>query len=151
MAAMEECQVRGEGGGVIGGFPLSKMQVTILGGEAHPAHSNAVAFRIAAGDAFEKGMRAAGPVLLEPVMKLDITTPDDHIGDFVGDLQQRRGIIARTDARGTTTLIEAHAPLAELFGYANAMRSLSQGRASCSMQPLHYAVAPLEIAETFGW
>jgi elongation factor G len=82
-------------------------------------------------------------------MKLDIVTPDDYHGDFVGDLQRRRAIIARTDNRGTLTTIEAHAPLKELFGYSSAMRSLSQGRASCSMEPLMYSPAPPEVVKTF--
>ena len=150
MAAMEELQNRGEGGGVIGGFPLSKLQLTILGGEAHPINSNEIAFRIAAGDAFDKALQEGGPVLLEPVMKLDISTPEEHMGDFVGDIQRRRGIIAHSESRGSNAVLEAHAPLAELFGYSSAMRSLSQGRASCSMSPLHFAPAPAEIAAAFG-
>lgn len=148
--ALEEFKARGLGGGVIGGFPLSKLKLTVLGGETHPTGSTEIAFRIAAGDAFEQALKEGGPVLLEPIMKLDITTPDEHFGDFVGDLQQRRGTIAHTEARGSSAIIEAHAPLAELFGYSSAMRSLSQGRASCSMQPLHYAAAPADVAASFG-
>ncbi len=149
-AAIEECQARAEGGGVIGGFPLSQLKVTILSGESHPLNSNPTAFRIAAADAFDHGLREGGPVLLEPIMKLDITTPNESFGDFVGDLQQRRGEVTHTDTRGKLSLIEARAPLSELFGYSNAMRSLSQGRASCSMQPLHFAAAPPEVAAAFG-
>jgi len=147
-AAVEELQACGEGGGLLGGFPLMKMRATLLA-QRHDETSNEVAFRIAAGDAFEKGLAQAGPVLLEPVMRLDIATPEQYLGDFVGDLQQRRAVIARTQHRGETTLIEAHAPLAELFGYSSAMRSLSQGRANCSMEPLKYAPAPPEVAEGF--
>ena len=150
MAAVEELQSRGDGGGLIGGFPLTKLKITILGGEVHELNSNEVAFRIAAGDAFEKALREGGPILLEPIMRLMINTPEEYMGDFVGDIQQRRGIIAHTESRGTDAIIEAHAPLAELFGYSSAMRSLSQGRASCSMEPLHYAPAPPEVAEGFG-
>ncbi len=150
LAAMEELQNRGEGGGVIGGFPLAKLKLTILDAEAHAVNSNEVAFRIAAGDAFERALREGGPVLLEPIMRLNITTPEEHMGDFVGDIQQRRGIIANSENRGTDVVIEAHAPLAELFGYSSAMRSLSQGRASCSMEPLHFAPAPASVAEGFG-
>jgi elongation factor G len=149
-AAMEELANRGQGGGLIGGFPLAKIRLTVLGGEAHPVNSNDIAFRIAAADAFERALREAGPVLLEPIMKLDISTPDEHVGDFVGDIQQRRGVVARTQSRGQTTAIEAHAPLAELFGYSSAMRSLSQGRASCSMEPLRYSPAPPEVVATFA-
>ena len=149
-AALEELQNRGEGGGIIGGFPLSKLKITILDGESHPLNSNEVAFRIAAADAFERGLQQAGPVLLEPIMRLAITTPEEHMGDFVGDIQQRRGIVAHTENRGDMVHIEAHTPLAELFGYASAMRSLSQGRAGCSMEPLEYAPAPESVAEAFG-
>ena len=117
-AALEELNHRAEGGGLVGGFPLIRLKVTVLSGESSAEHSNEIAFRIAAGDAFEKGLREAGPVLLEPIMRLDITTPADYVGEFVGDLQQRRAIIAKTTQRGTITLIQAHVPLMELFGYS---------------------------------
>ncbi len=149
-AAMEEFESRANGGGIIAGFPLTKLKLTIIDAETDPLNSSEVAFRIAAGDAFEQALSQGKPVLLEPIMKLDIVTPEDHMGDFVGDLQQRRGVIANTQARGSDTLIEAHAPLAELFGYSSAMRSLSQGRASCSMEPLDFAVAPDEVAQSFA-
>ena len=82
-------------------------------------------------------------------MKLDIVTPEDYLGDFVGDLQQRRATIAKTDHRGKMTTIEAHAPLKELFGYSSAMRSLSQGRAGASIEPLRYDPAPPEVLKAF--
>ena len=103
---------------------------------------HATDFAIAANDAFEKALREGGPVLMEPIMKLEITTPEDYLGDFINDLQRRRATIARTESLGEITQIEAHAPLAELFGYSGAMRSLSQGRAGCSMEPMEYAPAP---------
>jgi elongation factor G len=148
-AAVDELKAAGEGGGHIAGFPLIKIRVSVLGGEWNPEQTDIRAMKIAAADAFEKGLEQGGKVLLEPIMKLDIVTPDDYHGDFVGDLQRRRAIIARTDNRGTLTTIEAHAPLKELFGYSSAMRSLSQGRASCSMEPLMYAPAPPEVVKTF--
>lgn len=83
-------------------------------------------------------------------MKLSITTPDEYYGDFIGDLSQRRSKIVETDNRGGVSVIEAHAPLAELFGYSGAMRSLSQGRAGASMEPLEYAAAPPNVASTFA-
>jgi elongation factor G len=89
-------------------------------------------------------------LLLEPIMRLTITTPDDFYGDFLGDLAQRRAKIIHTDSHDGLTVIEAHAPLAELFGYSNAMRSLSQGRAGTSLEPLEYAPAPAEVAAGFG-
>ena len=149
-AAVDELKLRGEGGGPIGSFPLTGIRVTVTDGEAHLENSDEVAFRIAAADAFEKGLQAGGPILLEPLMRLNIMTPDSYLGDIVGDLQQRRAIICRTENRGTDVVVEAHAPLRELFGYANAIRSLSQGRASCSMAPLRYAPAPSEVARQYA-
>jgi elongation factor G len=147
--AMEELRARGQGGGPIGSFPLVKLKVSLLGGEFNES-TNEIAVRIAAGDAFESALRAAGPVLLEPIMKLTITTPDEFYGEFVGDLAQRRAKIVHTDNIGDLTIIEAHAPLAELFGYSNSLRSLSQGRAGSSMEPLEYEPAPSEVADSFG-
>jgi elongation factor G len=148
-AALEELRANAHGGGQIAGYPLMKLKVTVIGGESHHDSSNETAFRIAANDAFHKGLEQGRPVLLEPIMKLNITTPQDYLGEFVGDLQQRRALIARTDSRGTISVIEAHAPLKELFGYSSAMRSLSQGRAGCSMEPLRYAPAPPDIAKNY--
>jgi len=126
------------------------MRISILGGEVAEVGSDEVAFKIAANDAFDEGLRAGGPTLLEPVMKMEITTPPDYLGEIVGDLQQRRGLIERTEARGATSSITALAPLKELFGYSSAIRSLSQGRAGCSMEPNGYQAAPKEDAEAFA-
>ena len=115
----------------------------------HEEGSDEVAFRIAAGDAFDKAMQEAGPVLLEPLMKVEVTTPEDYMGELVGDLQQRRAIISSTESRGMMTVITADAPLKELFGYSGAVRSLSQGRAGSSMEPLGYQPAPKEDTESF--
>jgi elongation factor G len=109
-----------------------------------------MAFRIAADDAFTRALKEGGPVVLEPIMRLEIGTPDEFLGDIVGDLQQRRAIIVRTENREVMSVIEAHAPLRELFGYSGAIRSLSQGRASFTMEPLKYAAAPQEVAQGFG-
>jgi len=147
-AALEVLQERGEGSGSLG-FPLMKLRVTITGGHAHETESNELAFRFAAADAFEKGLREAGIVLLEPIMRLEVTTPEDSVGEIVGDLQQRRAQIQRTHVRGDTTVIEAHAPLANLFGYSNAMRGLTQGRATCTMEPHSYGPAPPEVLDAF--
>ena len=147
-AALDELKALGEGGGKIAGYPLMKLKVTVLGGEWNE-QTDARAMKIAAADAFEKGLEQGGKVLLEPIMKLDIVTPEDYLGDFVGDLQQRRAIIAKTDQRGKMTTIEAHAPLKELFGYSSAMRSLSQGRAGASIEPLKYEPAPPEVLKAF--
>lgn len=151
LAAMEELRHRGQGGGMIGSFPLTGIKISLLGGTCSLEGSDEVAFRIAANDGFEKGMETAGPVLLEPVMRLEITTPDDYMGEIVGDLQQRRAMIEKTEARGTLTVITATAPLKELFGYSTAIRSLSQGRAGCSMEPSGYQPAPAADAESFNF
>ncbi len=148
--ALEELKLCAEGGGAIAGFPLMKIRVLVLGGEAHEDGSDERAFRIAANDAFDKGLTEGGKVLLEPIMKIEIVTPEEYLGDFVNDLQQRRAVIAKHDARGKMVAIEAHAPLRELFGYSSAMRSLSQGRAGCSMEPLAYAPVPLDVAKEYG-
>jgi elongation factor G len=145
---LEELETAAQGGGTLG-FPLMHVKATVLGGEVHETESSEIAFRTAAALAFDQGLRAAGPVLLEPIMTLEISTPDEHVGDLVSDLQQRRGIILRTDSRGSDQVLHAEAPLAELFGYSSAMRSLSQGRASCSMEPAAYAPAPDEVLKRF--
>jgi len=147
-AALETLREHGEGSGSLG-FPLMHVRMTILGGKVHETESNDLAFRIAASDAFERGLREAGVVLLEPIMRLEVTTPEDHYGEIVSDLQQRRAIITRTHSRGKSTVIEARAPLANLFGYSNAMRSLTQGRATCTMEPSSYGPAPAEVLESF--
>lgn len=148
VATLDALRERSEGGGVISGFPLMKLRVAVLGGEFNE-QSNETAFRIAANEAFDQGLTEGGKVLLEPIMKLDILTPEDYLGDFVGDLQQRRATIVKTDLRGKMTAIEARAPLKELFGYSSAMRSLSQGRAGCSIEPYAYAAAPPEVLKLY--
>src|SRR5205823_2747556 len=106
---------QGHGGGLFG-CPLMKVKITVLGGEVHETESNDVAFRMAAADAFNRALRAAGTVLLEPIMRLEVTVPEENLGDFISDLQQRRAVITRTQPRGRNTIIEAEAPLANLFG-----------------------------------
>jgi elongation factor G len=150
-ATFDELRHRGSGGGVIAGFPLMRLKVTILDAEIAEEGSDDVAFRIATADAFNRCLQNGKPVLLEPIMRLSITTPADYLGDFVGDLQQRRAMIVSTESYGDRTEIEAHAPLKELFGYSSAMRSLSQGRAGCSIAPLHYMPAPEEDLRELGF
>lgn len=145
---IEELETASGGGGTLG-FPLMRVKATVLGGEVHETESSEIAFRTATSLAFDAGLRQAGPVLLEPIMKLEISTPSEHVGDLVGDLQQRRAIIHQQETRGTATVLHAEAPLAELFGYSSAMRSLSQGRASCSMEPSAYGAAPDELLKKF--
>ncbi|MFV1964117.1 MAG: elongation factor G [Pirellulaceae bacterium] len=146
---LAELKARGEGGGLIAGFPLSRLKVTVIDAETREGETDEQAFRIALNEGFDEGLEKGGRVLLEPIMKLDIVTPGEYLGDFVGDLQKRRAVIAKTDSRGMMTAIEAHAPLKELFGYASAMRSISQGRAGCSIEPLEYAPAPPEVRKGY--
>jgi elongation factor G len=143
-ALFEESQ----GGGQLG-FPLINVRITIVDVKVHETETNEMALRVAAGDAFRKGLQASGIVLLEPIMRLEIATPEEYMGDFVSDLQQRRAIITKTHTRGKLTLLEAEAPLANLFGYSSAMRSLSQGRATSSMEPLTYGPAPPDVIKSF--
>ncbi len=150
-AVIEELRGRVQGGGVIGSFPLTGLRVSLIGGEMREVGSDEVAFRIAANDALEQGMQAGTPTLLEPIMRLEIVTPDDYVGEIVGDLQQRRSIIDSTQSRGVMTVVIAHAPLKELFGYSSAIRSLSQGRAGCSMEPYGYQPAPQADVDSFGF
>ena len=147
-AALEVLSEHAEGGGTLG-FPLMHVKVTVLSGEVHETESNDLAFRLAAADAFNKGLREGGIVLLEPIMRLEVTVPEENLGDIVSDLQQRRAVITRTQSRGRATVIDAQAPLASLFGYSNAMRGLSQGRATCTMEPSAYGPAPAEVLAGF--
>ena len=144
----DQIQARGDGGGCIGGFPLAKIRVTLVGAQANE-FSTSTAFAIAAGEAFEAALRNADPIMLEPIMKVVITTPEEYYGDFVGDLAMRRAQIVNTDTHLDITQIVAHAPLAQLLSYSGVMRSLSQGRAGCSMEPLDYEEAPEEVAKKF--
>ena len=129
------------------GFPLVDLKVTLVDGQTHDVDSNELAFRFAASDALEKAISEAGPVLLEPIMKLEVVTPEDYFGNITADLSSRRSEITHTYDRGKLRVIEARAPLEKMFGYSSAVRSLSQGRASYSMEPLEYAPAPESMLE----
>ncbi len=132
------------------GFPLVDLKVTLVDGQSHDTDSNELAFRFAAADALSKAVHDAGAVLLEPIMKLEVVTPEDYFGDVMADLMSRRAEITNTFDRGRLKVIEARAPLEKMFGYSTAVRSLSQGRASYSMEPLEYAAAPDSMLEILG-
>ncbi|WP_407572466.1 hypothetical protein [Deinococcus altitudinis] len=117
----------------LSGYPVTDVQVTLLSGKHHPVDSSDMAFRTAAAEAFWLALTQAGSVLLEPVMQVEVTTPDTHVGAVVGDLSSRRGVVLGMDARGNGQIVRAQVPLSEMFGYATRLRSLSQGRASFSM------------------
>ena len=137
-----------EGGGLLG-CPLWSCSLELLEMPFPDPLPGEVALRIAAADAFTKALQAAGITLLEPIMHLEVTTPEDHLGDVINDLQQRRAIINSTESRGGVTVLETEAPLSAMFGYSAAVRSLSQGRASFSMEPLRYGPAPPEVQKSF--
>ncbi|MDG1821704.1 MAG: elongation factor G [Methylophilaceae bacterium] len=133
--------------GVLAGFPVVDAKVTLFDGSYHDVDSNENAFKMAASMAFKAGMRKANPIILEPMMSVEIETPEDYMGDVMGDLSSRRGIIQGMDDNATGKIIRAEVPLAEMFGYSTTVRSLSQGRASYSMEFKHYIEAPRNVAE----
>ncbi len=133
--------------GVLAGFPVVDVAVTLFDGDSHEVDSSTVAFEIAARAAFREGVGRAGPKLLEPVMRLEVVTPEDYLGDIIGDLQSRRGQISAMDSRGNARVIAAVVPLANMFGYVNNLRSMSQGRAQFTMHFDHYEQVPQGIAE----
>ncbi len=133
--------------GVIAGYPMIDFKAILVDGAFHDVDSSALAFEIAAKAAFREGMPKGAPKLLEPIMKVEVITPDDYMGDIIGDLNSRRGQIQNMQPRGNAQIIEADVPLAEMFGYVNNLRSLSQGRAQYSMLFSHYAQVPEQVAE----
>ncbi|OQX50902.1 elongation factor G [candidate division CPR3 bacterium 4484_211] len=133
--------------GVLAGYPVVDVKVTLYDGSFHEVDSSELAFKIAASDAFKKGAKQADPVLLEPIMKVEVTTPEEYMGDVIGDLSAKRGEILETGMRGTARVIRALVPLAEMFGYATAVRSMTQGRAVFNMEPSHYQETPKGIME----
>ena len=133
--------------GVLAGFPMVDMKVTLYDGSFHEVDSSEIAFKIAASQAMKTGALRADPVLLEPIMKVEVTTPDEFMGDVIGDLSAKRAEIRGTEKRGNAVIILAMVPLAELSGYATALRSMTQGRASYYMEPSHYQEVPRNIQE----
>ena len=133
--------------GILAGFPVVDVKVTLFDGSYHDVDSNENAFKMAASIGFKDGMRKADPILLEPMMAVEIETPEDYMGDIMGDLSSRRGMIQGMEDNATGKVIRAEVPLAEMFGYSTTVRSLSQGRASYSMEFKHYIEAPRNVAE----
>ena len=133
--------------GVLAGFPVVDVKVTLFDGSYHEVDSNENAFKMAASIAFKEGMRRASPTLLEPMMAVEVETPPDFMGNVVGDLSSRRGMIQGMDEIAGVKVIKAEVPLAEMFGYSTALRSATQGRATYTMEFKHYAEAPKSVAE----
>ncbi|CDO47102.1 elongation factor G [Bartonella henselae] len=134
------------GSGPLAGFPMLGVKATLVDGGYHDVDSSVLAFEIAARAAFRDGAKKAGAQLLEPIMKVEVVTPEDYVGDVIGDLNSRRGQISGTEARGIATVVNAMVPLANMFGYVNSLRSMSQGRAQYTMQFDHYEPVPSAVA-----
>jgi elongation factor G len=145
--AVEKGLVEAMNNGVLAGFPVVDVKVTLFDGSYHDVDSSELAFKLAAILAFKDGMRKASPALLEPMMAVEVETPEDYMGDVMGDLNRRRGIIQGMDDVAGVKAIKAEVPLAEMFGYATDLRSMSQGRATYTMEFKHYAEAPKSVAE----
>jgi elongation factor G len=133
--------------GVIAGFPVIDFKATLIDGAHHDVDSNVMTFEIAARACFREAIGKAGPKLLEPIMKVEVVTPEEYMGDIIGDLNSRRGQVIGMDSRGNARVIDAMVPLANMFGYVNNLRSLSQGRAQYTMHFDHYDEVPQAIAE----
>jgi elongation factor G len=133
--------------GVLAGFPMTDMKMTLIDGDSHDVDSSVMAFEIAARAAFREGVAKAGPKLLEPVMRVEVVTPEEYMGDIIGDLNSRRGNVSGMDQRGNARVISAMVPLANMFGYVNNLRSMSQGRAQYTMHFDHYEQVPQGVAD----
>jgi elongation factor G len=133
--------------GVLAGYPVVDVKVTLFYGSYHEVDSNENAFKMAASMGFKEGMRRASPVLLEPMMAVEVETPEQFVGNVIGDLMSRRGQMQNQEDVAGTIVIKAEVPLAEMFGYSTTLRSLSQGRATYTMEFKHYTEAPKNVAE----
>ncbi|MGA2585072.1 MAG: elongation factor G [Tepidisphaeraceae bacterium] len=131
--------------GVLADYPLINVKVTLTDGSYHPVDSSQIAFELAGQIAFKEACRLAGLTLLEPIMKVVVTTPEEFVGNVTGDINRRRGLIVNSDQRGGTRMVEAEVPLSEMFGYTTELRSMSTGRASSVMEPLRYAPVPESV------
>jgi elongation factor G len=129
------------------GFPVVDVSVTLVDGKYHDVDSSALAFEIATRAGLREAFKLAGPVLLEPIMKVEVVSPEEYLGSVIGDINSRRGQIMGTDTRGNAQVVNATVPLANMFGYVNQLRSMSQGRANYTMQFSHYAQVPQAVAE----
>ena len=133
--------------GIIAGFPVVDIKVELVDGSYHDVDSSERAFKIAGSMAFKEGMKRAAPRLLEPVMSVEVVTPEEYLGDVIGNLNGRRGRVEHLEPVGGSQSVRASVPLAEMFGYATDLRSMSQGRATFTMQFDHYEEVPAAIAE----
>ena len=133
--------------GVLAGYDTVDFKVSLVDGSYHDVDSSEMAFKIAGSMAFKEGAQKADPVLLEPIMKVEIEVPDQYLGDVMGDVSRRRGNLQGTSMKGSSQIIRAEIPMSEMFGYATDLRSNTQGRGSFSMELSHYAEVPRNVAE----
>jgi elongation factor G len=134
-------------GGLVAGYPVTDARVALIGGSYEEAASTPLAYKIAASLAFREAAKKAGPVLLEPIMKLEIVSPDEYLGDLVGDINARRGKIEGMEMRSGSRVIKILVPLAEMFGYATALRTLTQGRGVFTLEFFQYDKTPAQVQE----
>jgi elongation factor G len=135
------------GNGVKAGYPVVDVRVTLVDGKYHDTDSSEIAFKVAGSLAFQEAAKRAKPVLLEPVFSVEVVTPEEYMGDVIGDLNRRRGRVEGMEPRGNAQVVSAHVPLSEMFGYATDVRSMTQGRATYTMQFDRYEEVPTNIAE----
>jgi elongation factor G len=135
-------------GGVVAGYPLVDLQINLVDGSYHEVDSSEMAFKIAGSIGLKQAVERAKPRILEPIMSVEVVTPDTFLGEILGDLNSRRGRVGGTEPRAGGQVIQAHVPLAEMFGYATDVRSMSQGRATYSMEFSHYEPVSQEVAKT---
>ena len=145
IGAVEDGIIEAAQTGVLGGYPMVDIKIQIIDGTFHEVDSSDIAFKMAGSFAFKEAARKAGAIMLEPIMDVEAITPEEHRGDVVGDLNGRRGKISDIESRATSTIVHARVPLAEMFGYATALRSLTKGRASYSMEPAAFERVPESI------
>ena len=145
--AIEKGFLRSIDKGVLAGYPCSDFKVTLVDGASHAVDSSAVAFELAAKAAYRQSVPKAGPQLLEPIMKIDVFSPEDNVGDVIGDLNRRRGMISSQETGPTGIRVKGEVPLSDMFGYIGDLRTMTSGRGQFSMEFSHYAPCPRNIAE----
>ena len=145
--AVEDGVIEAAKTGPMAGYPVADVTVTLFDGSYHDVDSSEIAFKIAAIEAFKTGFMKGGPVMLEPIMQVEVVMPEEYLGEIIGDLQSRRGKVEAINQRGSSRVIRAHVPLSDMFGYATTIRSLSQGRAAYTMEPAFYQQVPMHLAE----
>lgn len=133
--------------GVLAGYPCQDVKLTLLDGAFHAVDSSAIAYELASRAAYRQTMPKAGPQIMEPIMKIDVFTPDDHVGDVIGDLNRRRGMILGQEAGPTGVRVKAEAPLSEMFGYIGDLRTMTSGRGNYVMEISHYSPCPKNVAD----